>query len=383
MRLSEFIRKNSEQIAAEWQAFALTCSPAADTMTELALRDHIVEMLDAIATDLDTVQSAANQDQKAKGKAPRRATEDTAAEVHAGLREVHGFTMDQLLSEYRALRASVLRLWIEAFPSPDRTNLVDIMRFNEGIDQATAEATARFTRELRHSRDLFLAMLGHDLRNPLNAIALSAQSLMRPGTRDPALVESAATRISISAKRMSALIIDLLNLTRTRLGSSIPIVLAPTNLREICESVIEEVSAAHPGKHLEVIYEGNLAGNWDSVKLGQVVSNLVANAIEHGAQREPVVLTVWGEDDRMSVAVHNEGAPITGATLENLGNLLAGRRLEERGTSTRVKLGLFIAREILAAHGGTLQVTSSPTTGTTFTASWPRLISFEASPPAA
>jgi len=163
-------------------------------------------------------------------------------------------------------------------------------------------------------------------------------------------------------------------------GSSIPIVLAPTNLQEICESVIEEVSAAHPGKHLEVIYEGNLAGNSDSVKLGQVVSNLVANAIEHGAQREPVVLTVWGEDDRMPVAVHNEGAPITGATLENLGNLLAGRRLEERGTSTRVKLGLFIAREILAAHGGTLHATSSPTTGTTFTASWPRLIFSQASP---
>ena len=318
VRLSEFIRKNSEQISAEWQAFALTCSPAADTMTELALRDHIVEMLDAIATDLDTVQSAADQDQKAKGKAPRRSTEDTAAEIHAGLREVHGFTMDQLLSEYRALRASVLRLWIEAFPSPDRTNLVDIMRFNEAIDQATAEATARFTRELRHSRDLFLAMLGHDLRNPLNAIALSAQSLLRPGSRDPALVESAATRISISAKRMSALVIDLLNLTRTRLGSSIPIVLAPTNLRDVCESVIEEVSAAHPGKHLEVAYEGDLAGNWDSVKLGQVVSNLVANAIEHGAQREPVVLTVRGEDDRMSVAVHNEGAPITATTLENI-----------------------------------------------------------------
>ena len=334
MRLSEFIRKNSEQIAAEWQAFALTCSPAADTMTELALRDHIVEMLAAIATDLDTVQSAADQDQKAKGKTPRRSTEDTAAEIHAGLREVHGFTMDQLLSEYRALRASVLRLWIEAFPSPDRTNLVDIMRFNEAIDQATAEATARFTRELRHSRDLFLAMSGHDLRNPLNAIALSAQSLMRAGGREPNLVESAATRISISAKRMSALVIDLLNLTRTRLGSSIPIVLAPTNLRDVCESVIEEVSAAHPSKHLEVTYEGNLAGHWDSVKLGQVVSNLVANAIEHGAQHEPVVLTVRGEDDRMSVAVHNEGVPISATALEDIHNPLAGRPAADRGPST-------------------------------------------------
>ena len=92
---------------------------------------------------------------------------------------------------------------------------------------------------------------------------------------------------------MSALVVDLLNLTRTRLGSSIPIVLAPTNLREVCESVIEEISAAHPGKHLEVTYEGDLVGNWDSVKLGQVVSNLVGNAIEHGAQREPCGRRSW------------------------------------------------------------------------------------------
>ena len=319
-------------------------------------------MLEAIATDLDTFQSAADQDQKAKGKTPRRSTEDTAAEIHAGLREVHGFTMDQLLSEYRALRASVLRLWIEAFPSPDRTNLVDIMRFNEGIDQATAEATARFTRELRHSRDLFLAMLGHDLRNPLNAIALSAQSLMRPGTRDPALVESAATRISISAKRMSALIIDLLNLTRTRLGSSIPIVLAPTNLRDVCELVVEEISAAYPGKHLEVAYEGDLTGNWDSVKLGQVVSNLVVNAVEHGAQQKAIVLTVRGEDDQMSIAVQNEGVLNSPTALENMRNPLAGPT--DSDGSTRVRLGLFIAREILAAHGGTLRAASSPTSGT-------------------
>ena len=381
MRLAEFIRANSEQIAVEWQAFALTCSPAADTMNELALRDHIVEMLDAIATDLDTFQSAADQDQKAKGNAPRHTTEDTAAEVHAGLREASGFTMDQLLSEYRALRASVLRLWIGAYPFPDRTNLVDIMRFNEAIDQATAEATARFARELRHSRDLFLAMLGHDLRNPLNAIALSAQSLLMPGIRDPAVVESAATRISISVKRMSALVIDLLNLTRTRLGSSIPILLAPTNLRDVCEAVVEEISAAHPGTRLEAAYEGDLAGNWDSVKLGQVVSNLVANAIEHGAQREPVVLTVRGNDDRMSVAVHNEGAPISATALEDIYNPVAGRPVADRVPSTRVKLGLFIAREIVAAHGGTLRATSSPTTGTTFTASWPRLISDEASSP--
>jgi len=362
VRLSDFIRENSAQISAEWQAFALTCVPAAEMLTELALRDHIVEMLEAIATDLDTFQSPAEQDRKGKGKAARRATEETAAEVHAGLREFQGFTMEQLLSEYRALRASVLRLWIAASPASDSVNLSDVMRFNEAIDQATAEATARFTRELRHSRDLFLSVLGHDLRNPLNAIALSAQSLLRPGIPDPALVESAATRISISAKRMGALVMDLFNLTRTRLGSSIPIVLAPTNLRDVCELVVEEISAAYPGKHLEVAYEGDLTGNWDRVKLGQVVSNLVVNAVEHGAQQKAIVLTVRGEDDQMSIAVQNEGVLNSPTALENMRNPLAGPT--DSDGSTRVRLGLFIAREILAAHGGTLRAASSPTSGT-------------------
>jgi len=120
------------------------------------------------------------------------------------------------------------------------------------------------------------------------------------------------------------LVIDLLNLTRTRLGSSIPIVLAPTNLRDVCESVIEETVPRVPVS----ILKWPLTGNWDSVKLGQVVSNLVANAIEHGAQRQRVALTVRGEDDRLSVAVHNEGAPITAKTLE-IGNPLAGKRLSD------------------------------------------------------
>ena len=91
--------------------------------------------------------------------------------------------------------------------------------------------------------------------------------------------------------------------------------LAPTNLRDVCESVIEETVPRVPVS----ILKWPLTGNWDSVKLGQVVSNLVANAIGHGAQRERVALTVRGEDDRLSVAVHNEGAPITAKTLENIG----------------------------------------------------------------
>src|SRR3954465_9175821 len=113
MRLSDFIGRNVEQISVEWESFAATCSPAADIMSGFALRDHIGAILVAIATDLDTFQSKPQEDAKSKGRTARIDLTDTPAEIHADLRVGDGFTMDQLASEYRALRASVLRLWAE------------------------------------------------------------------------------------------------------------------------------------------------------------------------------------------------------------------------------------------------------------------------------
>ena len=372
MRLSDFIRRNVEQISLEWEAFAATCSPAADTMSGFALRDHIEAILEAIATDLDTFQSKQQQDIKSKGQTARTDLTDTAAETHAELRVGDGFSMDQLASEYRALRATVLRLWIEELPRGTAIDLVDATRFNEAIDQALAESIARFTRGLTRSRDLFLAMLGHDLRNPLGAIMNSAALLSSPNAVNEEAMKSAAAVIRRSATRMSELVTNLLDLTRTRLGTTIPLSIAPTDMTNVCGNVISELRALHPHVTVEFSALGDLEGAWDGPRLGQMVSNLVANAIEHGSKKEPVTIDVRGEADEITVSIHNEGVVDASLLIENIENPLVRNNGRQEGQSMRVKLGLYIAREILASHGGTLHVTSSQGHGTTFTGRWSR-----------
>jgi hypothetical protein len=144
MRLAEFILREMNAIVAEWEAFAATLLPAAAGMNALALRDHAQPILEAVAKDLSMDQTREAQSEKSKGRAPKIAdAPETAAQTHAVLRARSGFDINQLVAEYRALRASVLRLWIDASPL-DEPGIEDVIRFNEAIDQAVAESVGHF-----------------------------------------------------------------------------------------------------------------------------------------------------------------------------------------------------------------------------------------------
>jgi len=144
VRLAAFIVDRMEAILAEWESFASTQMPAAARMSPLALRDHAKYMLEAVAKDLTTPQTRAEQSEKSKGRAFDEVNApETAAQTHAVLRARSGFDINQLVAEYRALRASVLRLWIDAGPL-DQGGVQDIVRFNEAIDQAVAESVGHF-----------------------------------------------------------------------------------------------------------------------------------------------------------------------------------------------------------------------------------------------
>ncbi|HWK90313.1 MAG TPA: RsbRD N-terminal domain-containing protein, partial [Longimicrobium sp.] len=141
MPLARFITQNREPILAEWDAFARTCTPASGGMDIVALRDHANEMLTVIAADLETPQGKREQSEKSKGKAPSGGgDESTAAEEHGAGRAESGFTIEQMVSEYRALRASVIRLWAKAQGQLTAVHLEDLTRFNEAIDQSLAES---------------------------------------------------------------------------------------------------------------------------------------------------------------------------------------------------------------------------------------------------
>src|SRR6476659_6981126 len=167
MRLAAFILRDTESILGEWEAFASTLFPAAASMTPLALRDHAKQILEAVAKDLSTPQTKQAQADKSLGRALKlMEAPETAAQTHAVLRARSGFDINQLAAEYRAMRASVLRLWLVALP-PGPEEREDLMRFNEAVDQALAESVDFYSQRMEQSRNLFLGILGHDLRSPL------------------------------------------------------------------------------------------------------------------------------------------------------------------------------------------------------------------------
>lgn len=177
MRLADFIRRDMEAILAEWEGFAAALLPAAAGLTSLALRDHATQILEAMAIDLGTTQTRDEQAEKGKGRAPKAASaQQTAAQTHAILRARGGFDIKQLVAEYRALRASVLRLWMDTSPLDD-AGVEDMIRFNEAIDQAVAESVDYFSAQVERARNLLLGMLGHDMRSPLSTIVTTAAYL--------------------------------------------------------------------------------------------------------------------------------------------------------------------------------------------------------------
>ena len=169
---------------------------------------------------------------------------------------------------------------------------------------------------------------------------------------------------------MSTMITDLLDFTGAALGGKMPVSPAAADLGAVCRDVAEEMVVAHPGRALHFRPHGDLAGEWDAARLRQVVSNLLGNALQHGAETGPVELTAAADGPDVVLTVHNEGPPIPPDALPTIFDPLVRGSTPELQMQRRpgsIGLGLYIAHEIVAAHGGTIGVTSSAGSGTTFT----------------
>jgi signal transduction histidine kinase len=368
MTLAEFIIRNMELILSEWEKFARTI-PAAEGMDTKALRDHAEKMLKAFAHDLVQYQSAAQQAAKSKGRAPEPlCKDDTAATSHGTERFAEGFDLKALVSEYRALRATVTRLWTPEVCSEDRET--QLARFNEAIDQALHESVLRYSDEVNRARELFLGVVGHDLRTPLGAIAHSAQYLMQTnGLSGEQTMATAA--IQRSATRIEKMLSDLLDVTRTRLGGGLPIEPKPMDLARTAKHVTEEAHAFHPNSNVVFSATGDCRGTWDEIRVYQLLSNLVENAIRHGAAERPVRVEAVGKADEVQIAVHNDGAPILQSDMRRIFEPMKQAAEDTPKRAEGLGLGLYIARAIANAHHGAIDVESTKEGGTTFTVRLP------------
>jgi PAS domain S-box-containing protein len=512
LNLADFIRNHHEAILREWESFARTLLPAAEGMSQVRLRHHADEILTAIVGDMETPQTEAERAEKSKGLRERGPL-GVLGGIHATLRTESGFEVSQLVAEYRALRASVFRLW-----GNEGHDLAEAIRFNEAIVEAVAEAVAggmetrlgeseahfrllvesvkdyaifildergrvrtwnpgaarikgytapeiigkhfsvfyppdevasgkcdreletasregrleeegwrvrkdgscfwanvtitalrkpggtligfaKVTQDLTARRETeaklrivaaekaalaeraaiqefqerFLAVLGHDLRNPLASMEMGRALLLQRPTiaGDPASARVLG-RMETSSRRMALMIEQILDLTRSRLGGGLEIRPAPTNLCTILNGIVDELRIAHPTRAIELRC-ASLPGTWDKDRLEQVFSNIVGNAIDHGVADKPVTVEASLEGTTVRVDVHNEAPPIPEDLRAKLFSPFRRGNQESRTSHTAgLGLGLYISNEIVAAHGGAIDVHSSSVEGTTFRVTLPR-----------
>jgi signal transduction histidine kinase/putative methionine-R-sulfoxide reductase with GAF domain len=239
-------------------------------------------------------------------------------------------------------------------------------------ERKRAEEQLRRTAEFR---ERFLGIVSHDLRNPLNAIRLSAIALLRSDDLAERHVRG-VRRIVSSAERMKRMISDLLDFTRGRLGEGIPVGSSPVDLAVLGREVVEELEAGHPGREVMLEVEGDLRGEWDADRLSQLLINLGKNALDYSPEETPVRLALHGEDEAVRLEVHNQGPPIPPERLESIFEPFR-RFAPDRGFSSSCSglgLGLYIVDQIVRAHGGSLSVRSNAEEGTTFTVWLPRRV---------
>ena len=372
MRLGDFILHRLEPILAEWESFAASLQPAASHLDGEALRDHAEAMLRAIALDMSTEQSDEAQALKSKGLAPTvEGAPVTAAQSHASLRARDGFDINQMASEYRALRASVLRLWLaQGKNAPE--DMQDLIRFNEAIDQALAESVRDFTVAIEKGRNLLLGMLGHDMRSPLSVIVTTASYLTRLNAGEE--VSVAASRLINSGARIQALVTDLVDFSRSQLGVGFNIVPATVDLAKVFRDEVDLQQAANPGRQITLEVRGNVVGCWDGARIHQLLGNLVSNALQYGSASTPVKVVLDGDAEHLRLSVANQGPVIPSHLLDKIFEPMARGvqgTAQPLPPSGNLGLGLYIAREIVRAHQGAITVRSDET-ATVFVVDLPR-----------
>jgi two-component system, sensor histidine kinase and response regulator len=218
--------------------------------------------------------------------------------------------------------------------------------------QQLASQLEELTATLRLN-ELFTAVLGHDLRNPLSAILNTANLLERISKED--VVKQSATRMMSSGRRMSRMIDDMLDLTRSRLGGGIPLRRQETHFGQLVQRVIQEHQVSSPNGHFEIHQEGDVSGHWDADRLAQVTSNLIGNAIEHGENQDPIEVQLSGtRAETVTLTVTNTGV-IPEEVLPHLFDPFRGGQ-RHLGRSDGLGLGLYIVQQIVLAHGGRVDV---------------------------
>lgn len=353
-RVVEFLRKEQATITSLWEEEVRRDLPALRSMTRPVLLDHMHEFLDGLA---DWVEGKTQQAERAF---------QGLVEGHALQRLGYGVGLETLTREYSKLRIVVTR---ELF-TLERTHDIreSMLRMQEGMDRAINNAMQRYAARREEVRERFITILGHDLRDPLSTITISANTLAAdPDLEAPHRV--IAERISRACDRMQRMINDVLDFARGHLGGGIPANPTLNDMGDICRAAADEMIGANPHRTITVDIRGDLRGAFDRDRVHQAITNLISNAIHH--TEGSVEIRAFEADDGHAIIteVTSHGEPIPDEIRRRLFDPFA--HYEATKPRQGLGLGLYIVQQIALAHGGLCDVRSDEE-ATTFSIRWPR-----------
>jgi signal transduction histidine kinase len=342
--LRHVISESGDALLDEWEAEVRRSSSASRDLPSHELRDDIPAFFGRLAKWLltESRNTADAVDRETTGK-------------HAKHRLEHGVELRDLVQEFRLLRQVVLRRGLASASEQDR---FDLERFSDALDHAMIESVDAYARERDVARDLFLGIVGHDLRSPLSAIALGAESLLKAGTLNQA-ESRAVSRIARSADRVKRTLSDLLDVVRARFGAKMPVKVELVDVGDVADLAVAELRLVHGGRRVTFEATGNLRGQWDRDRIAQLVSNLVENALVHG--EDPIQVALRGDSDAVELRVTNRGRPIPKEVIPTLFDPFRSASSSHR-EHAGMGLGLYVCAEIVRAHGGTIAVESDAIT---------------------
>jgi signal transduction histidine kinase len=370
MQLSDFIRANPDDIERAWEDFARNPTGFAAELNDSVLRDDLRAILTAMADDMDTTQSSMEQQAKSKGLGPRGGALDLITAAHANARMGSGFNLEHAISEYRALRSSIIFLWMRSAPKNEDIQLSEVTRFNESVDQVIAEVVRRFASNNEALNDRFVGALSHEIRNPLNAIALVTEVLDKSPLEPPQ--RNNVARIHKNVESIRRMIDDLTILVRSRMNVGLPLAKESADLDAITKETLEAIKPSHPTTIFTIEKLGDVTGRWDKSRLQQMIFNLASNAATHSSDQQATIRIRQANGDVL-FTISNRGKPIPADQQQ----LIFEPFVHKGGAasaqlSSGLGLGLFVVREIVQAHRGSIEVASSDIDGTTFTVRLPR-----------
>ena len=374
MELSTFIVASLDTIVEEWQAFGRPSAPSLSRSETAEIRDCLKGVLLAIARDME--RDGAGTQRRSAAMARDAGADGLPSIRHGRLRQQYGIGAGQLVEEFGSLRATVLARWYFSGARKDGGSVLhQSLRFNQAVEEALRDSAEGFTQALTATRDAYLFTLAQDLRNPLSAIHAASAVLARPDF-GPEIRRNSTRRVRVALTQMDGLVSDLLEYTRRRSAPGIPVDQSSCDLKQVCEASIEAARTSHPARTFHLAASDELVLCADAPRIQQALANLLHNAIQHGDGQSVIKLDASADEAGASLSVWNAGRAIPEASLEAIFEPWVRVPGEASTASDHLPaslgLGLFIAREIVVAHGGTIAATSDAVAGTRFTIWLPR-----------